>query len=121
MQRNERLRSCRKELQKEKKKPERSEECFFTATYNMMLRKAHAAGSDHKLLLIDGLEDPFVQEEILDEPLIVSSDPEEDLSEYFCNFLLYVIHAFGFYLCAFGLLILWLRAFGFLPSGLYLF
>lgn len=51
------------------------------ATYNMIVRKAHAAGLDHKPLLIDGLDDPVGQEEVLDEPLVVSLDPDEDLSD----------------------------------------
>lgn len=51
------------------------------ATYNMMVREAHSAVQDHKMLLIDGFDDPVGQEVLPDEPLVVSSDLDEDHSD----------------------------------------
>lgn len=79
-QRNDQLRDTRNELHKEKKKLERPEEKFFLSTYNMLVRIAHSAGVDYKVLLIEGLDDPVGQEELTDEPLVVSSYLDEDLS-----------------------------------------
>lgn len=79
--RNDQLRANFRELWKGKKRLERSEKCFFLDTYNMMVQKAHAAGLDHMLLLLEGLDDPIGQEEVPDEPLVVSLDSDEDLLE----------------------------------------
>lgn len=49
------------------------------STYSMMMRKAHSAGLDHKVLILEGLNDPVGQEELPDEALVVSSNPDEDL------------------------------------------
>lgn len=46
----------------------------------MMVRKAHSVGLDYKVLLLEGLDDPFGQEELSNRPLVISSDPDEDLS-----------------------------------------
>lgn len=80
-QRNVQLRNTRKELWKEKKRLESFEYRFFTSTYNMMARKAHSAGLDYKVLLLEGFDDPVCQKELPDEPQVVSSDPDEDLSD----------------------------------------
>lgn len=68
---NDQLRVNRKALRKEKKKLERSEERFFISTYDMMVRRVAEVGLDQKLILMKGLEDP----------LVVSSNPDEDLSD----------------------------------------
>lgn len=65
--RNAQLKANRKELRKEKKKLERTDERLFTSTFNKMVRKAHEVGLDHKLLLIEGMEDPVGQEDAPDE------------------------------------------------------
>lgn len=75
------LRASRKGLRKEKKKLERSEEHFFMSTYDMIVRKLVEAGLDHKLVLIDGLGDLVDKEVALNAPLVVSSDPDEDMSD----------------------------------------
>lgn len=42
--------------------------------------KAHELGWDHKLLLEKEMDDP-IGRETQDEPLVVSFDPDEELSE----------------------------------------
>lgn len=51
------LRASLRALRKEKKRSKRSEEHFFMSTCNMMVRRAAEAGLDHKLILLEGLED----------------------------------------------------------------
>lgn len=45
---------------------------------------AHSAGLDHKLLLVEDMDDSVGQEDASDEPLVVSSDSNEDLSDLVC-------------------------------------
>lgn len=47
----------------------------------MMVRRVADAGLDHKLILLEGLEDLVRKEAVPEEPLVVSSDPDEDLSD----------------------------------------
>lgn len=77
--RNKQLKATRKALQKEKKKLELSEERFFTTIYEMMVRRVAEAGLDHKLILLEVLDVPIGKEPVPEEPLVVFSDPEEDL------------------------------------------
>lgn len=72
------LRTRRKVLKKEKKFLERSEECFFTLTNNLMGRVAEV-GLDHKLVTLEGLHDPVDKEAVLKEPLVVSYASEAKL------------------------------------------
>lgn len=67
------LRASQKALKKERKLLERSKERFFTSTYNMMVRRAAKVGVDHKLILIEILDDLVDQEVVPDQPFLVSS------------------------------------------------
>lgn len=69
-----------KELQKTNKKLLLTEERCFQMGYVEAVLKAHELGWDHKLLLNEGMADPVGREEIY-EPLVVSSDLDEELSE----------------------------------------
>lgn len=67
------------------------------STYEMMVRLVTEAGLDHKLTFLDGLENPFGKEAVPSAPLVVSSDLDEDLSDYLfltCK-LIDVNYAFG--------------------------
>lgn len=68
-------------LKKEKKILERSEEGFFTSTYNLMVSSVVEAGLDHKSILIDGLGDLVGQENAPKQPLQVFSTSEGELSD----------------------------------------
>lgn len=79
--RTEQLKASRKALRKEKKRLEHSEERIFTTTYAMMVLRVADAGLDHKLVLLQGLDDPVGKEVVPEEHLVVSFDTEEDLSD----------------------------------------
>lgn len=79
--RTQHLKASKKVLRKEKKKLELSEECFFMTTYEMMERRVADVSLDNKLILLDGLEDPVDKEVVPEEPLVVSFDPDEDVSD----------------------------------------
>lgn len=70
-------------------------------TYDMMVQRVAKAGLDHKLVLIDGLDDPVGQDTVPDAPLVVSSDPDKELSDYYFKALR--LRAFV-YFTAFGLM-----------------
>ncbi|KAK1404279.1 hypothetical protein POM88_003884 [Heracleum sosnowskyi] len=75
------LRASRKAEKKAQKLVLMSEDRGFTAGYEEVVRKAHAAGIDHKLLLEEGMEDPIGRPEEPDVPPVVSSDPESEMSD----------------------------------------
>ncbi|KAK1368311.1 hypothetical protein POM88_034403 [Heracleum sosnowskyi] len=75
------LRASRRAEKKAQKLVFMSEDQGFTAGYEEVIRKAHAAGMDYKLLLEEGMEDPIRRPEEPDVPPVVSSDPESDLSD----------------------------------------
>ncbi|KAK1361067.1 hypothetical protein POM88_045541 [Heracleum sosnowskyi] len=76
-----RLRDSRKAEKKAQKLVLISEDRGFTAGFEEVIRKAHAAGIDHKLLLEEGMEDPIGRPEEPDVPPVVSSDPESEMSD----------------------------------------
>lgn len=78
--RNDQRKATRKDVKKEKKRLKLSEERFFTTTYEKMVRRAAEAGLDHKLILLEGLEDPVGKESAPEEPLVIPSESEEELS-----------------------------------------
>lgn len=54
----------------------------------MMVRRVAKASLDHKFILLEGIEVPVGKEAVPDDSLIVSSDPDEDLSNAFSlNFI----------------------------------
>ncbi|KAK1360682.1 hypothetical protein POM88_045156 [Heracleum sosnowskyi] len=75
------LRASRKSEKKAQKLVLLSEDRGFTAGFEEVIRKAHAAGMDHKLLLEEGMEDPIGRPEEPDVPPVVSSDPESEMSD----------------------------------------
>lgn len=51
------------------------------STYEIRACLITEAGLDHKLILLEGREDPVGKEDVIDALLVVSSDPFEDLSD----------------------------------------
>lgn len=77
---NAQLKAARRASRKDKKLLELTEERCFQMGYDEAVRKAHALQWDHKLLLEEGMEDPVGREDPEEAP-VVSSDPDEDLSD----------------------------------------
>lgn len=73
--------ASRKALKKQNKLLERSEERFFLSTHDMLVRRAAEAGLDHTKMLLEGMPDPVSREDGPDQPLVVSSASEAELSD----------------------------------------